>query len=202
MRIFEGVYCAWRLPDVVFLSVCVLGTHSFSYLMPLKWVLFYLKTEISSIEHINHKIFTATTFSPFPLPSILLSSVCAIKGRIMPKYFVTQHQTHFVHFALSGCSKKPCTVRVFHLSYHFRGIFEIVMVLFFGVFHFWKPFRTITFVVDWMDGIRMMNKTLTYMTQTKIENKKRNKHDAKLAHWRAYKWNAFELLELVMGWRR
>lgn len=54
-RIFEGVYSV----NVVFLD-----THSLPHLMPLKWVLFYSKTEISRIEHFNHKIFTGATFSP------------------------------------------------------------------------------------------------------------------------------------------
>lgn len=97
-RVFEGVYC---------MNVVFHGTHSLPHLMPLKWVLFYSKTEISRIEHLNHKFFTGATFSPFLLTPFMQS-------RDVSSYCVTQHQTHIVHITLCPVAKNN-HVRVFHL---------------------------------------------------------------------------------------
>lgn len=205
--------CVWVSAFDYFLLTtthCVANSESifgrcFPHLMPLKWVLFHLKTEIFQIEHILIiKFFLLAPISLLCSPFLLSFHHLHHQDggiHIMFKQNILSSnikQYDIVHFTLSGYIKKPHNtkrVRVFHIF--FLIFIKYLRMLFHFVSHFWKPFQTITFVGDRMDGIKMMNKTLAF--DTKIENEKRNKHDAKLAHWRAYKWNAFGLLGIGDG---
>lgn len=189
MSVFEGVCVSecFRLFFLLTTTHCVANSESvfgrcFPHLMPLKWVLFHLKTEIFQIEYILIiNFFTGAYFTLlFPFPSFLSAFTQPRRGHthhVQTKYFVIQYQTiRYCSFHSVRLHKKPTTPNVYAFFIFFPIFIKYLRMLFHFVFHFLKTISN-HYICCWSNGWhqKMMNKTLACDTN---REQKRNKHDA------------------------